>query len=372
MTIAALPDSVAIVGSGLIGTSIGLALTQLGVKTYLSDISAHARDAAIAMGAGVRWSGERVDHAVVAVPPSLIAGELIRILRQDLADSVSDVGSVKAKPLAEIEALSSEMADRELRSRICLAHPIAGRERGGATAAQADLFVDRPWVLCPLPQTSAAALATAHSIAQALGAAPVQMSAQEHDVLLARLSHVPQLVSSATAAALDGLDPALAAVAGQGVRDVIRLAGSDPGLWGQIISANAPAVAAGLEPVIARLQALQAACAGPADALQGVVEQLIVAGRQGRSGLPIKPGAARAPWVTVDIVVPDRPGELARLFATVGEAEINVEDMTMEHGVAQPSGVVHLSVVPEAVDRLVDIASQAGWHCTPRKDDTST
>lgn len=372
MTTDSLPSSVAIVGSGLIGTSVGLALSKLGVRTYLSDVSTHARDAAVAMGAGQAWSGERVEHAIVAVPPGLIAGELIRVLRQDLAPTVSDVGSVKAKPLAEIEALTSDPTGDELRSRICLAHPIAGRERGGATAAQPDLFVDRPWVLCPLPETSDAALGAARAIARGVGAAPVSMSAGEHDVLLARLSHVPQLVSSATAAALSGLDPALAAVAGQGVRDVIRLAGSDPALWGQIIAANAPAVAAGLEPVIARLRALQEACDGPVEALQGVVEELITAGRVGRAGLPIKPGAARAPWVIVDIVVPDRPGELARLFATVGEAGINVEDMTMEHGVAQPSGVVHLSVIPESVDRLVDIAMAAGWHCTPRKDDSST
>lgn len=375
MTTSAPLASVAIVGTGLIGTSIGLALTQAGVLTYLADQDPHARDAAVAMGAGRAWAQERVEHAIIAVPPTQVAAELIRVLRSNLALSASDVCSVKTKPLAEIEALTSDSSGSSgsvLRSRICLAHPIAGRERGGATSAQPDLFVDRPWVLCPLPESSLEAIAAARAVAAAVGAAAVEMSPREHDVLLARLSHVPQLVSSATAAALQGLDSGLAAVAGQGVRDVIRLAGSDPRLWGEIVAANASAVAAALGPVIGRLSALQDACDGPADTLAAVVEALIADGRDGRANLPVKPGASRAPWVVVDIVVPDRPGELARLFAAVGAAEINVEDIAMEHGVAQPAGVVHLSVIPESVERLVDIATAEGWHCTPRKDDSAT
>lgn len=366
------PDNrtIGIVGTGLIGTSLGMALRSKGVTVYLRDADGSALRSAVALGAGVPWEDQVVSHAVIAVPPDLVAVELDRVLRLDLAATLSDVCSVKTKPLREIEALNLDL------TRICLAHPIAGRERGGATSAQADLFADRPWVLCPTPESSAQVRLDARWVAETVGGAAVEMDPREHDRLLARLSHVPQLVSSATAAAIAGLAHDQAAIAGQGVRDVIRLAGSDPVLWGQIIAANAPAVAAALRPVIAMLTEVAEACESDTEQPDGdrvdeLVRGLVAQGRLGRGALPLKPGAAPAPWTVVDIVVPDKPGELARLFVAVGAGGINVEDVTMEHGIAQPAGVVHLSVIPESVSRLVDIAQSEGWHCTPRKDDSS-
>lgn len=367
--------TVGIVGTGLIGTSLGLALSRAGVHVLLTDRDEAQRDLAVAMGAGRRWNGERVDHAVVAVPPAAVVGELLRLVRLDLAQTMSDVASVKTRSSVEVETLG---ATGELdSSRVCLAHPIAGRERGGATSAQSDLFRDRPWVLCPGPSTSPAALADARWVAQSAGAFCVELESPEHDALLARISHVPQLVSSATAAALADLGSEEGTVAGQGARDVTRLAGSDPALWGEIVAANAPAVAAALRPVVADLASILEACSHShidesTSRVADVVAEMMFRGQRGRGRLPAKPGAAPTPWAVVDIVVPDRPGELARLLVMVGDAGINVEDLAVEHGHSQPAGVLHLSVMPGSVDRLVDIATAQGWACTPRHIDLAT
>lgn len=365
--------SVAIVGSGLIGTSIGLALSRAGIPTFLEDTDPGQRDLAVAMGAGQPWSGERVTHVVVAIPPAMVADELLSLLRRDLAETFSDVSSVKTQSLAEIQTIGRERGLDV--SRICLAHPVAGRERGGATSAQTDLFRDRPWVLCPAPDTSDLAVGHAKAVAEAAGAFTVEIEAMAHDALLARISHVPQLVSSATAAALGDLSAEQAGVAGQGARDVIRLAGSDPRLWGEIVAANAPAVAAALGPVVGDLQLILDACRDAtqvgSDEVATRVGSLVSRGQRGRANLPAKPGATPTPWTVVDIVVPDRPGELARLLTTVGEADINVEDLEVEHGHSQPAGVLHLSVMPDSVQRLVDIATHNGWRCTPRNIDVA-
>ena len=122
-------------------------------------------------------------------------------------------------------------------------HPLSGRERSGPAAARADLFLGRPWVICPDPPAPAAGLAAIEALARICGAEPVQVSAAEHDRWVALVSHAPHVVSAAMAARLaDASDGALS-LAGQGLRDVTRIAAGDTGLWTQILAANAAPVA---------------------------------------------------------------------------------------------------------------------------------
>nr|MDT0667127.1 prephenate dehydrogenase/arogenate dehydrogenase family protein [Micromonospora sp. DSM 115978] len=139
------------------------------------------------MGAGRAWNGEPVGHAVIAVPPHAVAGELRALQRARLADTYSDVASVKTRP-----SLEAVQAGCDLTSW-CPAHPVAGRERGGAISARADLFAERTWVVCPVPHTAPAALAATVAVAVACGAVPVRTSPERHDTAMATLSHVPQL-----------------------------------------------------------------------------------------------------------------------------------------------------------------------------------
>ena len=230
--------TVRVVGTGLLGASIGLGLSASGAQVLLADVSPTSLALARDLGAGTPDAGEPVDLVVVATPPDVTAAVLLDEIKAHPDAVVTDVASVKAGVL---ETLRSAGAD--LRSYVG-GHPMAGRERSGAVAARGDLFLGRPWVLSPVEDGDPAALATVRRLALALGAVPVVMPAGEHDEAVALVSHVPQVASSLVAARLRHAPDAAVALAGQGLRDVTRIAGSDPALWAQILAANAGPVAA--------------------------------------------------------------------------------------------------------------------------------
>ncbi|WP_250281868.1 MULTISPECIES: prephenate dehydrogenase [unclassified Frankia] len=353
------PRRVGIVGSGLIGTSIGLALTGRGVDVLLADIDAEQVKVAEVMGAGRPWHGETVEHAVVAVPPHAVAGELRRLQRAGIAGTASDVASVKARPIVEAVQTGCDL------STWCPAHPIAGRERGGAASARADLFAERTWVLCPLPHTSPAALAATVAVAHACGAIPVRTTADRHDQAMAALSHLPQVVASLLAAATPDLAAGELALAGQGFRDVTRLADSDPGLWSSILEGNRGPVAARARGLAGRLtQLADVLDQGSEQEVMLAVRALMAGGNAGRALLPRKAGAVSRPWAWawVGVVLADRPGQLGALFTAIGDWQVNVEDIAaFEHNLDAPAGIVELAVAPDIVDSLLDRLATAGW-----------
>jgi prephenate dehydrogenase len=351
------PRRVGIVGSGLIGASIGLALRSRGVEVLLSDVDAEQVKVAEAMGAGRLWAGEPVEHAVIAVPPHAVAGELRRLRRAGLANTVSDVASVKTKPIAEAVRAGCDLTSW------CPAHPIAGRERGGAASARADLFVERTWVLCPLPHTSAQAVAATAAVALACGAQPIRTSARRHDRAMALLSHLPQVVASLLAAAIPDLDAADLALAGQGFRDTTRLADSDPGLWGSILEGNRGPVAARSRLLAADLVRLAEVLeSGSADAAADAVRGVVARGNAARTRLPSKHGTPERAWAWVGVVLADRPGQLGSLFTSIGRWGVNVEDIAaFEHSLDSPAGIVEIAVAPDVADDLLDRLGAGGW-----------
>jgi prephenate dehydrogenase len=349
-------DRVGVVGTGLIGTSIGLALARVGRQVLLVDETADRAATAAALGAGVAACWEDLaacDHIVVAVPPDATAAVVERVLRLSLEATVSDVSSVKTHVLGEVETLTAELSNR-----FCGGHPIAGRERGGPGAAQPELFDGAVWVVCPLAGTSPRAQGDVATLARLCGARVAVVDAVTHDAVLAAVSHVPQVVASALAARLTAAGEHAPALAGQGFRDTTRLADSDPELWAGIAAANAG-------PLAAELRAVGGSLLDVAAELErgdpGRVRGLIAAGRAARSLLPGKAATARPSWTRVGVVLADRPGELARLFAAAGDAGVNVEDVSIEHAPDHPVGYVDLDVRPEDADRLIAVLSDAGW-----------
>jgi prephenate dehydrogenase len=270
-------------------------------------------------------------------------------------------------------------------------HPLSGRERSGPAAARADLFLGRPWVICPDPPAPAAGLAAIEALARTCGAEPVQVSAAEHDRWVALVSHAPHVLSAAMAARLaDASDGALS-LAGQGLRDVTRIAAGDTSLWTQILAANAAPVADVLAAVAADLAAVAdaladtvladtalagtvptgtvptgtvlagTAAAGPGDPDLKILAALLEQGGAGVSRIPGKQGGPARAEAAVQVVIPDRPGELARLFQAAGEAGVNIEDIAIEHSPGLPVGVAELTVHPEAVGRLTEALAANGW-----------
>ena len=367
---------VRIVGTGLIGTSLGLALSRTGALVSLDDPSTTACALARDLGAGVLAAEVTAAPAVVVVaaPPDAVAAVVVRELAAWPEAVVTDVASVKLAVLDEVSALGGDLR------RYVGSHPMAGRERSGAIAAQADLFEGRSWVVAPGPEAGEAATAAVRDLALAVGAAPTRMTPGAHDAAVAAVSHVPQVAASLVAARLRDLPDSAVALAGQGLRDVTRIAASDPMMWTQILAGNAPALRVVLEQLAADLDdVLQAvrqlddasvASGGPAAAgapvstgrgSRAVLARAVASGNAGHARIPGKHGAAPTAYATVTVLVPDEPGALGRLLHDVGEAGINLEDLHLEHGIGAPVGLAELAVLPAAAEPLTTALLQRGW-----------
>jgi len=353
---------VLVVGTGLMGTSLGLALRARGVETYLADRDPTVARAAAELGAGLdQLPTSPVALAVIAVPPTAVAAVLADLQGKELATGYTDLASTKAYLQGEVERHSGTDP-----ARFVGGHPMAGRERSGPGSARGDLFEGRPWVLTPSRQTDSAVLATATAVAELAGATPYVMTPAEHDEAMAVISHAPHLVAALVAARLAEADPAALRLAGPGIRDVTRIAAGDPTLWQEILATNAAAVAAILDAVGTDLAAVSAelrtgqAGAGPGRALPATVD-VLNRGNHGVGRIPGKHGTPPARYQAVPVVLADRPGQLAALFAAAGAAGINIEDVRIEHSPGQPVGLVELDVRPEAADDLAAALRQRGW-----------
>jgi prephenate dehydrogenase len=352
-----LAEGVLVVGTGLLGTSVGLVLGRAGIDVQLMDQDANAVAEAVTLGAGRRYEpGPPVALAVIAVPPAATAGVVASVLDGNLADYASDVASVKVAPSEQVRALAAEPG------RFVGGHPMAGREVSGPGAALVDLFEGRPWVLCPDQDTDPQAVTRALEVARLSGAVPVTMSAADHDAAVALVSHAPHLIAALVAGRLAAAPDHEIRLAGAGVGDVTRVAAADPMLWTDILAANAPAVSGVLRSLRADLdRALAALDQDSAELRQHQLAGLLHSGVAGRGRLPGKHGEPPTSYATVAVVVDDRPGQLAALFADAGRAGVNVEDVRIEHSPGQPVGVVELDVQPGAETLLATALRTAGW-----------
>ena len=347
---------VRIVGAGLLGSSIGLALRALGVDVILQDSSKATLTLAVDYGAGRRTeSGDEPALIVVAVPPD----ETADVVADELATwpnaLVTDVASVKAGILAELTAKGSDT------TRYLGSHPMAGRERGGPIAARADIFLGRPWVVCPHSETTPEQIRAVEDLALDLGAVPVEMEPEEHDRSVALVSHVPQLVSSLLARQLSGASDKAVGLAGQGLRDTTRIASSSPDLWVQILAANAPAVTEALRSYRDDLDGVIAALEDQAaPGSRRAVAEALARGNDGVARIPGKHGTAKH-FSTLVVMVVDKPGELARLLTEIGELGVNMEDLRLEHSPGAQFGLAEIAVLPEAEKKLVAELEARGW-----------
>jgi len=347
--------TVRIVGTGLLGASIGHALTALGVDVVLADASRSAVSLAVDYGAGrAAGPGDEPALVVVAVPPDVTAEVVAAELAAYPDALVTDVASVKSGILLELQSAGADL------SRYVGSHPMAGRERTGAVASRADLFIGRPWVIAA-PEESGTAWRVVEALALDLGAAPIRMDALAHDEAVAVVSHVPQLVASILAKRLLGATDQAVSLAGPGVRDTTRIAASDPALWVQILGANAAAVVTLLEAYRADLDVAIAALSDQAaPGARRAIAELIASGGTGVARIPGKHGSSKQ-YASITVLVDDRPGELARLLAEIGALGVNMEDLRLEHSPGAQVGIAEISVVPEAEARLVEDLTAAGW-----------
>ncbi|WP_101649594.1 prephenate dehydrogenase [Brevibacterium ihuae] len=345
-----------IIGTGLLGTSLGLALTKAGHPVSLADASPTAVRLAADMGAGDACDPTDPDIVVVATPPDVAARTIVDALGRWPRATVTDVASVKTAVLAE----ARELAGDPVLERYIGCHPMAGRERSGAIAARDDLFLARPWVVCSDEDTPAERLAAVVALAEAAGATVVHLDPEFHDSAVARVSHAPQVLASLMAGRLRDMPADGVALAGQGLRDVTRIAASDPGLWTQILAGNAAEVRTVLSAVRDDLDALIDALDLRSGAL-ATIAGLIAAGNEGHDRIPGKHGQAPEKYSSVTVFVDDTPGTLARLFADIGDLGVNVEDIRIDHATGIKLGSVDISVIPSAQVTLTEGLAARDW-----------
>ena len=347
---------VRIVGTGLLGASVGLGLRALGVDVIVHDSSPSNLSLAIDYGAGrAARDTDNPRLIVVAVPPDVTA----RVVADQLATFpdalVTDVASVKVAVLAGLREAGADI-DRYIGS-----HPLAGRERGGPISARGDLFLGRPWVITPHDGMPAARVGVIEDLVLDLGAVPVIMTAEQHDSSVALVSHVPQVIASLLARRLiSGTESALS-LSGQGLRDTSRIASSDPELWVQILGANADAVVEVLRDFRADLdQAIEVLGAPAVPGARRGLAELLAGGNRGVARIPGKHGQDRR-FSQIIVMIDDKPGELARLLTEIGDIGVNVEDLRLEHSPGQQIGLAEIAVLPEAESGLVADLEARGW-----------
>jgi prephenate dehydrogenase len=340
----------------LIGTSIALALRATGVKVTLCDSDGRAQSLARdLMGDQSVDDAEIEDLCIVATPPDFIA-EVIHSESSRNSDlRVMDISSIKTKPQLDVSSMGFDL------SLFAPTHPMAGREVSGPQSARGDLFQGRPWILC-LEGVDPDLSELVQEVVRRCGSIAIKRSVVEHDKAVALVSHLPQMVASLLASQLvDGQGSDLE-LAGAGLRDSTRIADSDSALWAQILAGNSAA----LRPLLISLQSdLARAIDGLDD--PAVMTQLIIDGQRGRAMIPGKHGGQARNYTYLDIVIDDKPGQLAAIIETCAAAKVNIEDLAIEHTPGQQTGLITLAFSPEDSAIVAAHLEKEGWKVHPSR-----
>ena len=343
---------VRIVGSGLIGTSIGLGLVQRGIAVEMVDSEPSAQALARDLTGGV-----------VVVDPELVifalpTSGLSQVIQSEIAinpqSTFMDVGSVKNEVVLQVKTFSG------LSTRFLPTHPMAGREIGGASSARADLFQGRSWILTPEADCAPESKNLVLELITLLGATPIELSALDHDAAVAKISHLPQIAASLVAKQLAGTPAEWMELAGQGLRDTTRIAGSDEKLWKEIIYSNRAEIS---ELLISLQNDLIQMIKSLDD--QAKIADLLAAGRDGKAMIPGKHGGKAREYSYLPIVIDDKPGQLGAIFNECAAMQVNVEDLNIEHSPGQLSALITLSLSADDAEKLSAHLTSIGWNVHP-------
>jgi prephenate dehydrogenase len=356
-------EHVLVVGTGLIGGSIGLRLrksTDIVVRGF--DATRSSAESALALGAldeiadDLESGADGAGLVVVATPVGEVLPTIQRLASAAAPGSVvTDVGSTKSGIVSEAERLlGSERA-------FVGGHPMAGTEGEGIGSARPDLFDDALWILTPTERTDSLAYRRVNALVASLGARSLALDPAEHDRLVALVSHLPYAIAT-TLMALAGEegDPRVFRAAAGSFRDVTRTAGTNPRVWRDIFAANREAVVRELEQFGENLNRLRDAVASQRwDDVDGIIESA----REARKRFPSKGERTPAEPVIVEVAVPDRPGVFAEITTAIGEGGINIEDLWVDHTGA--GGVLHVVVDGrKTAQRAAELLTGKGFRTT--------
>jgi prephenate dehydrogenase len=340
-----------VVGTGLIGGSIGLALRARGWHVTGRDADSVRAQEALERGALDRV-GEDPEATItfVATPVAAIAAEVRRALAG--GGVVTDVGSVKAPIIADVA-----------HPRFVGGHPMAGSEQEGMDGAEPSLFEGATWVLTPTLDTDPDAYTTVRATVRELGADIVAVPPDRHDALVALVSHVPHLTAATLMTlAADGAEEhaAVLRLAAGGFRDMTRVASGSPGIWPDICTENRQAIVEALDRLMSSLEVMRdQVAAGDRSGILTALERA----RAARVSLPTR---APPPEELVELRIPvaDRPGVLAEVTTLFGELGVNIEDLNIVHSAEGPKGLLVLVVQAAHEGRVREALAARGYHPT--------
>ncbi len=332
----------AVLGTGLIGSSVGIGLRNLGWTVTGWDPGPDRAAAAAELGAVdlvANSEAEAVDEAHLVVLAGPVDAIVETVAGLDTDALVTDVGGAK-QPVLEAGAHLPHFVP---------GHPMAGRETSGPAGASGSLFRGAMWVL--IDDTAAAGdLAIMKDLVSGLGAVPVTMRAAEHDAAVAAASHLPH-VTAAALVELVGEDDGAAGLAAGGFRDLTRVAMSDPSWWVDVLMANGAQVATEIRALVEKLEAV-ARAVDRRDA--GAVADLLERARAVRS-------AMAPPVAGIGVILEDRPGEIAAVGHALATSEVDLRDLQLRHATHGGGGVLTLSVRADEADRLRSSLAEEGF-----------
>ena len=349
---------VRVVGAGLIGTSMALGLKGAGYQIAIEDEDPRAEEIAQSL-IGQVGEGPNPEVVVIATPISSISTLVKGFATRYPQAIVMDIGGLKSEVVAEIEQFP------DISSRFCATHPMAGREISGALAARGDLFEGRIWIYTPTINSSELAIASALEIINALGGKKVILSAKEHDQAIAGISHLPQIMSSLLSATLIDISDRDIGLAGQGLKDVSRLAASNSELWSELLHANSSAVVEFLNILSKHLEDLSTSLQN--DDLRKT-QEILALGRENHARIPGKHGGKKRDYWYLPIIIADKPGQLAKIFDACALVAANVEDLTIEHTPGQDSGLVTLALSKVDSEKVFAQLIKDGWRVHPPRE----
>jgi prephenate dehydrogenase len=341
---------VAVLGTGLVGTSIAMAAVRAGdaVTGWDAEVD-HAGRAAERGGFRAATSLEEAvrgaELVIVATPIATLGEVVVRALAAAPRAVVTDAGSVKGVVVAEV----TRRATPGDAARFVGGHPMGGSERSGPEHASASVVDDIVWVLTPGPGTEPEAVDRLEPWVRSIGARPVRMDAARHDRLVGFVSHLPQVASTALMGLVadeEADEPEILLLAAGGFRDLTRLAASNPGLWSEILLSNREAVVEAVDLYVERLTRLRDLIG---DARGEDVRATFSSAKAARLTLAAKP-QVRSGVAVIQVPIPDRPGALAQLTAALGESGVNIEDLQIVHSPEGGRGAVYLTVAATAAD----------------------
>jgi prephenate dehydrogenase len=345
---------VALVGVGLIGGSVGMAARRrLGAHVVGWNRSPAALEVALQRGAIDEAVGSIADIGSADIAVAGVAVDALEDAVRELCDAlpgavVSDVGSTKGAVVGAID-----------RPNFIGGHPLAGAEMTGVAHAREDLFEGATWYLTPRPATPGVLYERLARFVAGLGAVPTAIAPEDHDRLMAAVSHLPHVVANLLVAqAAEALGGETLPATGPSFRDATRVAGSNPPLWAQIYTANRAALGAQMDDLVRRLAEVRGLLDAGSDELR---EWQHAAAQQRRALLEVGLAGGDGDLREIRVAVPNKPGVVAQIALALGRAGINISDMSLAPEPDDRTGVIALWVSGADADRAIELVDELGY-----------